>query len=281
MNELIPKPVKILKVKDQTPIEKLFTLGVKLGQKPGQFIEMSIAGVGEAPVSICSSPTRGNVEVCVRRVGRVTNALHRLGAGARVGVRGPYGNGFPLEKMRGSEVVLVAGGIGMAPVRAVLQYLLDKKKEYGEIKLLYGIRDYSMMLFKDEILKLMNSKACTVYLSYEKEDEVCKRLRKEYPERVCQGVVTKLFEMVKLNPEAHAVVCGPPVMFWFVFKEMRNRGFPIERLYMTLERRMKCGIGKCKHCVVGVGSMMKYVCKDGPVFSGVEALTMRGMKYVR
>ena len=120
-----------------------------------------------------------------------------------------------------------------------------------------------------------------MYLSYEKEDEVCKRLRKEYPERVCQGVVTKLFEMVKLNPEAHAVVCGPPVMFWFVFKEMRNRGFPIERLYMTLERRMKCGIGKCKHCVVGVGSMMKYVCKDGPVFSGVEALTMRGMKYVR
>lgn len=277
MNELMPRQAKVLKVEEQTPIEKLLQLDVFLNHKPGQFMEVSLAGVGEAPVSICSSPTRKPTEICVRKVGRVTNALHRLSPGDKVGVRGPYGNGFPMEKMKGHDLVLVSGGLGIAPLRSVLQYALDHRKDYKEVTLLYGIRDYSLMLFKDEIVKLMNSKECTVYLSYEKEDEVCRKFKKECPERVCEGVVTKLFEMFDLNPEAYAVVCGPPVMYRFVFKEFMNRNFPPERIYMTMERRMKCGIGKCRHCVIGAGTAMRYACKDGPVFTGVDALLLKGL----
>ncbi|MCS7139298.1 MAG: FAD-binding oxidoreductase [Candidatus Nezhaarchaeota archaeon] len=287
----VPKLAKIVEVIELTPIEKLFKLEFVSEEdakvftfKPGQFIEVSVFGVGEVPISICKSPTRsGPLELAIRRVGRVTNAIHKLKPGDIVGIRGPLGNGFPVEKMRGFDVLFVAGGLGMAPLRSVLQYVIDNRREYGDIIFLYGVRSYREALFRDMAIDMVEHPekwGLKMFLSYEREDEVFEGLRQKYPERVRKGVVTVLFECADLyiKPDkVCAVIGGPPIMYRFVLKELAKRKIPPERIYLTLERRMKCGVGKCGHCIVGGATAIKYVCKDGPVFTYSDALAVRGL----
>lgn len=283
----IPKPARIAEIVEMTPIEKMFRLefldGSMLDFRPGQFVEVSVMGVGEAPISICKSPTRpGPLEITVRKVGRVTKALHAMKQGDVVGIRGPFGNGFPMEEMKGMDILLVAGGLGMAPLNSVLQYVVDRKHEYGRTILMYGIRSYQDALFREEVFEMLRKGGePVVLLSYERDDPLLEKIAREYPNNVRKGVITVLCKeclVPHLRPERTcAVVCGPPIMYKFVLKELIGLGVPPERIYMTLERRMECGAGKCGHCIVGGASTIRYICKDGPVFTGLDALTIRGL----
>lgn len=290
-NVLAPSPVKIIKAEEMTRTEKLIQveflekdLAERFVHKPGQFLEVSVMGVGEAPISICCARNPENLlELCVRRVGRVTNAIHRLKVGDLLWIRGPYGNGFPMEKMEGSNLLLVAGGLGIAPLRSVLQHALLNREKYGEISILYGVRSYRTTLFSFEWLPLFfegDKQNVRFFLSFEdQKDKEGYELMLEREDRARPGVVTELFKLVgEVSPEkTYAIICGPPIMYKFVVRELDKRNFDPRRVFMTLERRMKCGIGKCGHCIVGSGNSIKYVCKDGPVFSYWEVLNTKGM----
>ena len=224
--------------------------------KPGQFIELTVFGVGEAPISISSPPTRpGIIEICVRKAGSVTGALFELQKGDHVALRGPFGNGFPLETLKGKNLLLVAGGLGMAPLRSLFQAVLDDRKSYGDLVLMYGARNPDDILFKYELLGLMNRTDLKYLLSVDVDDE---GIWRQYV-----GVVTGLFQGVDLNPETtFCALCGPPIMYRFVIEELLKRDIPKERVFVSLERMMKCGVGKCGHCAIGE----YYCCTDGPVF---------------
>lgn len=290
-NPYLPKLARLIEAVEMTAIEKLFRFefvneedAKAFSYKPGQFVAVSVFGVGESPISICKSPTRpGPLELLIRKVGRVTNAIHKLRLGDVVGIRGPLGNGFPMEKMKGYDVVLIAGGLGIAPLMSVLQYVIDKREDYGDVILLYGVRSYQEALFRDmavDLIKHPEKTGIKAFLSFEREDPIFVKLMEEHPQSVRKGVVTVLFECAEpyIKPEkVCAVVCGPPVMYRFVLKELVKRGVPPERIYLTLERRMKCGIGKCGHCIVGGATAIKYICKDGPVFTYSDVLAVRGL----
>ncbi len=289
-NPILPQPAKVLSVTSLTAIEKYFELQVldekfaeTFDYRPGQFVEISIMGVGEAPISICDiRQKKGHINLTVRNVGRVTNGIHRLKEGDRVYLRGPYGNGFPMEKMKGSSLLLVAGGLGVCPLRSVLHYALKYRSDYKDLAVMYGVRGYPAMLFRDEFVKLITKGdecGCKFYLSYEDpQDKECMQLEAENSNRCTAGMVTKLFEKVEVDPkDTYVIICGPPVMYKFVTQELTKRGFAPEKIYMTLERRMKCGLGKCGHCICGDGSDIKFVCKDGPVFTYWDAQRTKNM----
>ncbi len=291
-DKLIPKKAIIKEIVEMTPIEKLFKLefvdqkeNEKFTYKPGQFMMISVPGVGESPISICKSPTKPiPIELLIRKVGRVTIRLHKLKEGDIVGLRGPYGNGFPVEKMRGDNLLFVAGGLGIAPLRSVLQYALENKQDYGEIIVLYGVRDSKTMLFKDWMLQLLEKADeynTRVFISYDSKDDVFfKKLREEKPEYIMHGLVTVLIDGAEqyYKPEkTSVVVCGPPVMYKPVLEKLEQKGFDPDKIYITVERRMKCGMGKCGQCVAGGANRIVYVCKDGPVFTYSEAKTIKGL----
>jgi len=234
---------------------------------PGQFVELSIIGTGEAPISISSSPTRsGVIELCVRRIGRMTEALFRLPLNSLVGVRGPYGNGFPVEKMCGNNLLIVAGGLGMAPLRSLLWYALDNRSLFKEVILMFGAKVAEEMLFKYELLTLLDRTDMRCLLTVDKDEG------RTWPAQV--GVVTKLFDLVEVDPKiTYATVCGPPIMYRFVLKKLLEKNFSKDRILMSLERKMKCGVGKCGHCMIGY----KYTCIDGPIFTYWDAINLPEM----
>ncbi|GAB6136188.1 NAD(P)-dependent hydrogenase/sulfhydrogenase 2 subunit gamma [Thermococcus prieurii] len=287
MNPYESHPARILEVKDLTPRETLFTLrfldeelNEEFTFRPGQFVIVDVPGFGEFPISLCSSPTRSPIQLCIRKAGRMTKFIHGMKEGSVVGIRGPYGNGFPMEDMEGSNLILVAGGLGMAPLRSVLWYALDTGK-YEHVWLFYGTKAYEDILFRDEVLHLLkhgSAMNCTVKLAYEIESPSCIYLEQGFSDRVCRGVVTDLFRGENFDVEnSYALICGPPIMYRFVIRELLNRKLSPGRIYMTLERRMRCGVGKCGHCVVGTSVSMKYICQDGPVFTYWDALSTRGL----
>jgi sulfhydrogenase subunit gamma (sulfur reductase) len=290
-NPYLPKLARLIEAVEMTAIEKLFRFefvneedAKAFSYKPGQFVVVSVPGVGESPISICKSPTRpGPLELLIRRVGRVTNAIHKLKPGDVVGIRGPLGNGFPMERMKGYDIVLIAGGLGVAPLMSVLQYVIDRREDYGDVVLLYGVRSYQEALFRDmavDLIKHPEKTGIKAFLSFERDDPVFAKLMEERPQNVRKGVVTVLFECADpyIKPgRVCVVVCGPPVMYRFVLRELVKRNVPPERIYLTLERRMKCGIGKCGHCVVGGATAIRHVCKDGPVFTYSDVLAVRGL----
>jgi len=257
----MPSPAKIVQVKPLTAMEKLFTLelpdGQSLGHKSGQFVEVSLLGIGEAPISISSSPSRSNgtFELCVRKVGDVTAALHGLEAGATVGVRGPFGTGFPLDKFKGKDILFAPGGLGLAPCRSVINQVLDSRGSYGRVIILYGAKNPVELLFKDELD------------AWSKRDDVefhvtVDRGNAEWTGNV--GVITTLFPKISVNPRnTVAITIGPPVMYRFVLMELLGKGIPETQIWMSLERRMKCGVGKCGHCQING----LYCCQHGPSFS--------------
>ena len=270
-NPYLPHLARISRIQRMVPDNHLFqlrfaepALNDRWTYRPGQFVELSVIGTGEAPISICSSPTRrGVIELCVRRVGRLTDALYRLPTNAVVGIRGPYGNGFPVEEMAGHDLLIVAGGLGMAPLRSLLWYALDNREQFGAITLMYGARQPAEMLFREELSSLADVDALTTLLTVDRDPTGT------WKHQI--GLLPELFKLVRLDASrTYAAVVGPPVVYKFVLRELLQQNFSKDRILMSLERRMKCGVGKCGHCTVGY----KYTCIDGPVFTYWDAINL-------
>ncbi len=257
----LPVMARVLKVEQMTAMEKLFTLqlpgGRSLGNDPGQFVECSLMGIGEAPISITSSPSRSNgtFELCIRRVGDLTSALHQLGPGDVIGVRGPFGNGFPIGRMRGKDILFAAGGLGLPPLRSLINQVLDERGAFGRVIILYGTNHPSAVLFKEDLEEWAARDDVEFHLTVDRADG-------DWTGNV--GVITTLFPKITINPRnTVAATVGPPIMYRFVLMEMLGKGIPETQIYLSLERRMKCGVGKCGHCQIND----LYCCQDGPVFT--------------
>lgn len=265
-NVLLPREALVLRATSPTSLERHLTLRMAddsaLEFDPGQILEVSLFGYGEIPIGIASSPTRQHTfDLVIRNVGRVSGALYRLDSGQSVYIRGPLGHGFDLSALRGHDILIVAGGIGLCPTRSLIQYILDRRNEFGRFVLFYGAREPKQMLFLPDLATWRASRDIEYHETVDRADPSWKGN---------VGVITTLFKSTEISPETQVVVCGPPIMFRFVIAELTKLGIPHENIYVDLERRMKCGIGKCGHCQIN----NRYVCVDGPVFpySEVEQL---------
>jgi NAD(P)H-flavin reductase len=277
-NPYQPKLANIIRIVPQAVDNYLFqvrfaseTENLHFDYRPGQFNMVSVLGVGEMPISISSTPTRrGFLEMCIRRVGRVTEAFYKLREGDLIGIRGPYGNGFPVEKLLGSNLLLVAGGLGMVPLRSLLNYAIDRRDEFGDIILMYGTKTPVDFLFREELEYLTQRVDAKVMLIVEESNGDTS----EKPWKGEVGMVTQLFDDLVIDPKTtFACVCGPPVMYRFVIRKLLEKKFSKNRILINLERRMKCGVGKCAHCSIGY----KYTCIDGPVFTYWDAINLPEM----
>lgn len=267
-NPYIPMKAEIVSIKAETRDIKTFRLkplGGKLKFEAGQFVEVSVFGVGEAPMSISSDPDVDDYfELSVRKVGSVTGALFKLSEGAIIGVRGPYGRGWPLKESEGMDVLIVGGGCGAAPLRPAILKLLRSRDRYGRIELLYGARTPSDVMYMEEFEAIAEGSGCRVLLTVD-------TIAPGNGWRYSVGVVTSLFDKISVNPfRSVALVCGPEIMMMYAVRDLLRLGFKPENIYLSMERRMRCGLGFCGHCQIG----RKYVCLDGPVFSYSEIAPM-------
>ncbi len=258
---LIPKVCVITDIRQDTPDVKTFRVLTLDGEKPfihkpGQCAMLSMPGVGEALFSITSSPTNKEyVEFSIKKCGCVTSWLHAAEVGQQITVRGPYGNGFPVEtEFKGQDMLFIAGGIGLAPVRSVINYVRDNRANYGKVDIVYGSRSKDDLVFFKEIIDEWKAdSSINVHLTIDREQE-------GWDGHV--GFVPTYVKELGFEPTKTAVLCGPPIMIKFTLQGLSELGFDKKQVFTTLELRMKCGIGKCGRCNVG----SKYVCKDGPVF---------------
>jgi sulfhydrogenase subunit gamma (sulfur reductase) len=260
----LPTQARIDTVQELSPTEKLFTIelpkGYSLDHRPGQFVEVSLFGVGEAPISISSSPSRSNgtFQLCVRRTGDLTNVLHTLKAGDTLGIRGPFGRGFPYERFRGKDMLFVPCGLGLAPMRSLINQVLDERGKFGRVTILYGSRSPDLLLFKDELEGWGKRDDIDLHLTVDRGDE-------SWNGNV--GVITTLFPKVDVYARnTVAVVIGPPIVYKYVLIELLGKGVTEGNIWFSLERRMKCGVGKCGHCQIH----HMYSCQSGPSFSYAE-----------
>ncbi|MCF7826716.1 MAG: FAD/NAD(P)-binding protein [Candidatus Marinimicrobia bacterium] len=258
-----PTMCKVTRAKQITEMEKWYELempdGKSLGHHPGQFVEVSAFGIGEAPISVSSSPSKkGTFELCIRQVGTLTNVLKNYEPGDLMGIRGPFGKGFPMEKLFGKDILVIAGGIGLVPLRSLINYVIDNRQDFGRLIILYGAKTPAELLFTDELK------------AWETRDDVELHVTVDQPDASWKGhtgVITTLIPALdlKLNSTI-AAVTGPPIMYKFVVMSLKSKQLPDDQIYLSLERRMKCGVGKCGHCQInGV-----YCCQDGPVFNYVD-----------
>lgn len=276
-NPYQPAPARILRVRDVVPDVRMYDLRFldqDLAQRftwhPGQFVMLSILGVGEAPFSMPSSPTRpGTFQLGIRRAGSVTDYLFdHICEGETVGIRGPLGKGFPVDLFRGQDVLMVAGGLGMVPLRGLLQYLIDRRAEFGRVILLYGARSPDQVLFREELQSIARMGDAEIHLTVDRTQGM------EWNARV--GVVTELMDSIDLDTSrTFAVACGPPVFYKFMMEKLVQRRFAKDRIFLSLERRMECGVGKCGHCAVGY----TFTCLHGPVFSYWDAINLPELIY--
>jgi sulfite reductase subunit B len=256
----LPEVATLLRKEQMTDSDMFFEFELKnrpLGHLYGQFVEISVPGIGEAPISVSSPPGKGKTfEMVIRKVGQVTSAIHDLEPGDSVGVRGPFGTNFPMEEIKGKNLLFVTGGIGLVPARSAILYALQNRNDYKDITILFGCREPGQRLFTSELKE------------WEARDDV------HFIETVdtCEpdewegnvGVITKLFPKLKeIDPrETYAIIVGPPVMYKFVIMSLYDMEFDDKHIIVSLERHMKCGVGKCGHCQIND----LYVCQDGPVF---------------
>ena len=270
-NPYRPWPARITSIRDLTDKEKLFELRLideevreAFHFDAGQFVEVSIFGVGEAPISISSAPSKaGFIELCVRNAGDVTGALHAKQCGDIVGLRGPFGRGFPFAKMKGHNVLLVAGGLGIAPLKSLINHIHDERHEFGDVTILLGARKAGEILFREQFDMWKHRDDFNLVMTVDSPDDT-------WDGEV--GLVTRLFDGIDVDPSStFGAICGPPVMYRYVIDEMRKKRMDMDRIYVSFERRMKCGIGKCGHCGVG----HQYACVDGPVFNYWEAMNLQ------
>jgi len=245
-----------------TEKEKLFHIRIidpvereRFSFLPGQFVMLEVPGFGEVPISISGSNSqKGFIELCIREAGTVTTMLHRARPGAHVGIRGPFGTYFPMQKMKGHSVLLIAGGLGLAPLRSPIIYVTENRSDYDQVHILYGTGDPSQLLFDYQYEQWRRIDGVNLSIIVDKPDSNWKGP---------VGVVTKLLDNISVPMnDTYAIVCGPPVMFKFVCTMLNRMGMPRDRMFVSLERRMHCGMGKCCRCNVG----STYVCMDGPVF---------------
>jgi len=262
-NIYLPNIVRIVDIKQETPDVKTFVLRFEdeavrssFDYKPGQFVEFSVFDEGEAPFCISNSPTRKTgIECTVKRMGKVTQALHELGIGDAVGMRGPYGNGFPIEELKNKNLLFVAGGIGLAPLRSLINYCLDNRKDFKDITIVNGARTSKDLVYKDEYKIWEKAKDTSLHLTVDCQEDNWSCM---------VGVVPRVLEQLKPTCEGSvAIVCGPPIMIKFTIPVLLKIGFCPEAIMTTLEMQMKCGQGSCGRCNIG----HLYICKDGPVFN--------------
>lgn len=262
MNDvLIPKVGVVTDVRQDTPDVKTFRVVTPDGKKafehmPGQCAMLSIPGVGEAMFSITSSPTNTEfMEFSIKKCGCLTDWLHQMEVGQMITIRGPYGNPFPVDtELKGKNLIFIAGGIGLAPLRSVINYCRDKRSEYGNIDIVYGSRSADDLVDYQEIIdEWEKTEGVNVHLTIDREQE-------GWDGHV--GFVPNYVKELNLSVDSTVLICGPPIMIKFTLAGLQELGFKKEQVYTTLELRMKCGVGKCGRCNVG----SKYVCKDGPVF---------------
>jgi sulfhydrogenase subunit gamma (sulfur reductase) len=272
-NPFTPEPARIVRSYNLTENVKFYQArfvdmekALSFDYKPGQFAMLSVLGSGEAPFCLSSTPSRpGLLEFCIRRAGTVTSALFRLPENSLIGLRGPYGNGFPVEEMKGKDILIIVGGMGVAPLRSVLLFCLDNRDQFRRVSVLYGAKRPAEMIFQEEYFAFMARADLECHLAVDADDTG------KWTENI--GVVTTLFPKLKqIDPlNTYALVCGPPVMYKFVIRELIKLEIPKNQILMTLERRMKCGVGKCGHCAIDY----IYTCLDGPVFSYWDVIHMR------
>lgn len=225
--------------------------------QPGQFFELWVPGVGECPISVCSGKSSDTIQLTIRKAGRVTSALFQMVEGDWVGLRGPYGHGFPVDQYKGKNLCMIAGGLGVAPVRSLWEYVLDHRADYGKLILIYGMRHSIDLLFRPEFKILLRRRDMDVFIAA--EDIIGPDLP---PMAVQLGRVTDMVNLAAIDESFEVAICGPPVMYKYVIRELHRKGVPDEKIWLSLERHMKCGIGKCGHCFIGG----KFCCKQGPVF---------------
>jgi NAD(P)H-flavin reductase len=267
-NPYLPYPVRIDSVVTETEDRHLKTFKLvflhsedreKFNHRAGQFAELSIAGKGEIPIGIASSPTeQGYLLFTVNKVGVVTSALHQMVSGDMIGVRGPLGNCYPWEQMEGSNVVIIGGGFAFTTLRASIVYMLhpDNRSRFGDITVIYGTRTPGMLLYKDELADWNERDDIRMHITVDATDDPNWKYNVGFVPTITQ-------ETAPSAKEAYAILCGPPIMIKFTLPILSELGFPPERIIMSLEMRMKCGIGMCGRCNIGT----EYVCKDGPVFN--------------
>ena len=255
-----PTMCKVTGAKQITDMEKWYELempnGQSLGHSPGQFVEVSAFGIGEAPISVSSSPSKhSSFELCIRQVGTLTNVLKKYKQGDLLGIRGPFGKGYPMEKLFGKDILVVAGGIGLVPLRSLINYVLDNRKDFGRLIILYGAKTPSELLFQEELAEWTSRADVELHMTVDRGDASWKGH---------VGVITTLIPTLDIKTSTTiAAITGPPVMYKFVVMSLKSKQLPDDQIYLSLERRMKCGVGKCGHCQInGV-----YCCQDGPVFN--------------
>ena len=246
-NILVPRMQVIKRVVEESPSVKSFIINKPFKKfVPGQFIQVTVPGYGEIPLGITSNPKSSTLKITVNNVGNVTKRFHELGKGDVIGVRGPYGNGWPLKRLGGRRVIMIAGGVGIVPIKPLIHHLLGQER----LTLLYGAKTCEDLLFHDELKRLKGLTSRFVV------EEAPKTWKGEV------GFVTKLCGKNLDCEDSVALVCGPPAMTGPVTKALKNVGFRDDQVYLSLERLMQCGVGFCEHCRVGT----KLVCADGPVF---------------
>ncbi|MGB4704260.1 MAG: FAD/NAD(P)-binding protein [Candidatus Saccharicenans sp.] len=265
----VPEVATVVEIRDEIPEVKTFFFTFDRPEieeafriRSGQFIMCTVFGAGEFAVSLPFSPENDRKHISVRNVGKVTAALHSLEPGDKIGIRGPFGNGFPFEEIKGKNVVYVAGGIGLIPLRSSIVHVLQHRQEFGRVMLVYGARSSRDLMYKESIREWKATSGFETYFTIDRPEpgwngEV--------------GFVNQLVARIDLPVEnTVAFVCGPPVMFNSVIKELKIKGIKEQNIYSTLERHMKCGIGKCQHCAIG----RTLVCVDGPVYTYRQIKTL-------
>lgn len=258
-NIILPKPHKVLEIFRETETEYTFRVETDTPVDHGQFFQISLPKIGEAPISV-SAMAKNWVEFTIRSVGRVTNELFQIKPGDRIFMRGPYGNSFPIEKFRGKNLVVIAGGTGVSPVRSTLKYFYDHADELKSLHFIAGFKDKNSILFRED-LERFRAKFDTIYtLDHEQEEgfEV--------------GFVTEHVKKITFADfdDYNVVIVGPPVMMNYVALECIKQGVKEEKMWMSFERRMSCAVGKCGHCKIDE----TYVCLEGPVFNHVQAKSL-------
>lgn len=275
MNNAPPVLAEILEITPLAMDTTLFTLRTEFQQPvanlflPGQFLELSLPGVGEFPVSYCGYPTRdGTIELCIRHIGHVTSPLKYTKRGETIGLRGPFGRGFPLISYTAQDLLLVAGGLGIAPIRSLLLALVAERERYRRIRLFYAAREANLLLFLSELQELERSAKIELILAVESFVE-----GRDSKADFRVALLPSLLSDLEIDPvQTSVAVCGPAVVYPFVVTAIQAMGVPDERIHLSLERRMKCGVGQCGHCAVG-----EYLCcVDGPVFSVAKLTGIEG-----
>jgi anaerobic sulfite reductase subunit B len=258
-NPYIPTTVEIISIRPESEVDYTYRLAIDLDVDNGQFVEVSIPKVGECPISV-SDFGEGYIDLTIRHVGKVTNQIAHLEVGDKLGIRGPYGNGFPIEEYRGKDLVIAAGGTGLAPVKSIINYFYRNPKEVNSLTLLLGFKNPANILFADEIAKWERADHINVILTVDEGDE-------DWTGNV--GLVTDIVDRVDFDNVANrsVVIVGPPIMMKFTSLEFMEHNIKEEQIWVSFERKMSCGIGKCGHCKMDD----TYICVEGPVFNYTKA----------